>query len=463
MSTLRHAFERLLRGADGSARAPSERGSALIEVVVSSVLVVIVAGGVFTAFDTATRSTAEERHRARAHSIAEADLSRMRTMRISDLSNLSETRTETQDGTPYTVESDAEFQTDSTGTASCDEGTASADYIRITSTVTWPSIGSRPPVVSQSIVAPPNGSVSASSGALAIGVENAANEGIPGIGLTGSGQGSFSGVTGPNGCAIFGNLPAGEYTVTVSGVGSGLIDRDGNEPGPIQTSVVAESTNTVVLQYDDPGAAVVRFQTRAYGTNEQVDSTTDSVIAFNNGMSAAKAFGDPGTPVAEITGTPLFPFSSPYSVYAGTCEGDNPNPGGVAGSPGEDAIATVDVPAGGAAPAETIQLPALHVTVYTGADTSSSPAAGATVKVRDTQCGDFLRTFTTNAQGQLDDPGLPYSVYNVCAHGDVGGSTQSRTTGTADSPADPDVTNLTTGTVLNLFLSGTGSQPSECA
>ncbi len=219
----------------------------------AGLLLTIVAVGAFTAFDAATRSTAEERHRARANALAEADISRMRSMRISDLSNLVQTRTSCRTAQKYTVTSLAEYQTDGTGTASCEAGAASADYIKVSSKVTWPSLGSRPPVVSASLVAPPNGSISANAGGLAIAVENAANVGIPGVGISGSGAGSFSGTTGSTGCVIFGNLPAGNYTVTVSGVANGLVDVDGNPPGPVSTSVVGESTNTLSLQYDNPG------------------------------------------------------------------------------------------------------------------------------------------------------------------------------------------------------------------
>ncbi len=291
---------------------------------------VIVAVGVLGAVEAATRSTSEERHRARAHGIAEEDLARMRAMRISDLSNLNQTRTVTSDGTPYTVASRAEFATDATGTASCQAGLAAADYILITSTITWPSMGGRAPVREQSIVAPPNGSVSANSGSLAIRVENAQNDGIAGVGLSGSGAGSFSGSTGSNGCVIFGNLPAGNYTLTASG--SSLVDRDGNPPQPTSTSVVAESTNTMVLQYDHPGDIQADFVTRVGGN--LVPSSADSIVVFNTGMSTAKAFGTPGNRVAQVTASPLFPFASPYSVYAGTCEGDNPNPSGQANPPG---------------------------------------------------------------------------------------------------------------------------------
>ncbi len=114
------------------------------------------------------------------------------------------------------------------------------------------------------LVAPPNGSISADSGSLAIQVVDSQDIGVAGIGLAGSGAGSFSGSTGANGCAIFGNLAEGDYTLTLSGFASGLVDKDGNPPGSITTSVVGESTNTVVLQYDNPGEIEASFTTPAY-------------------------------------------------------------------------------------------------------------------------------------------------------------------------------------------------------
>jgi Tfp pilus assembly protein PilV len=427
-----------------------QAGFALVEVLVSALVLVSASIAVLGAVESATRSTAEERHRARASSLAEADLARMRAMRISDLSNLQETRTVTQDGTPYTLTSDADYLTDSTGTASCEAGTASADYIRIRSTVTWPSIGTRPPVQSASIVAPPNGSISASSGSLAIGVEDSQNVGIPGVALVGTGAGSFAGVTDENGCAIFGNLPAGDYTLVVSGAATGLVDRDGNPPLDQQTSVVAESTNTLVLQYDDPGTIPVTFTTRPSPGAPPVASTADSVVLFNTGMTTPRVFGTPGTGTSTITGILLFPFASDYAVYAGTCEGDNPNPADDDPAPVPEAVANVLLPPGGSQPA-SIQLPALYVTALsgTGSGDPGSPVAGATVRIADRNCPDeptpaFKRTFTTNLQGTLADPGLPYSSYDVC----VGNATQHKTV------TDVSVNDMTNGTTLPTFYLG---------
>lgn len=426
----------------------------MIEAVVSAILVVMVAVGLLTAFEAAGRSTSEERNRARAHSIAQADLARMRTMRISALSNLNQTRTVTQDGTSYEVVSRGEFQTDATGTASCQAGTASADYIRISSTVRWRTIGSRPPVMSQSLVAPPNGSISPNTGSLAVGIEDSRNAGLPGVNLAGTGAGTFSGVTGANGCAIFGNLPAGAYTLSVTG--SDLVDRNGNPPAPVSTSVVAEGTNTVVLQYDTPGSIPVTFTTNVGGN--LVESSADSVVAFNSGMSLAKAFEAPDGPAAEVSATSLFPFTSPYTVYAGTCEGNNPNPDDDPDPPTAAAMASVLVPQGAGAPT-TIQLPALHLTVQSGANPQSpgAPVSGARVRLGDTNCdadagGPYMRTFTTNAAGQLPDPGLPYGSYDLCV--DDG----AKRVTVLDVPVE----DLETGTTSNIYLGSGGAQTGTC-
>jgi Tfp pilus assembly protein PilV len=432
-------------------RLRDDAGFALLEVVVSSIVVLIVAGGVFTAMGAATRSTAEERHRAVAHGLAQADLSRMRSLRISDLANLNETNTITQDGTPYTVVSRGEFITDATGTASCQEGVASADYIKISSTVTWPSIGSRTPVVDTSIVSPPNGSVSPNSGALAVSVEDSQNVGIPGVGVNGTGPDTFSGTTGPEGCVVFGNLPAGNYTLTLSGVGDELVEKDGNPPQPQTVSVVGESTNTVVFQADFPGTVPVSFTTKV--GSELVASSADSVVVFNSGMTLPKAFwNDPEvgrTP--SITASGLFPFSSDYSVYAGSCPGDNPNPNNEDPPPFPEPLGSVVLPAGGNVPV-TIQLPALHLSVTNGA----MPIDGAHVRIIDQNCpadGEqgFVRDLFTTGQGTLQDPGLPFSDYTVCADDGTNHHIVS----------DVSVKDLDVGTSLTMDLA-TGAQPGVC-
>jgi hypothetical protein len=311
-------------------------------------------------------------------------------------------------------------------------------------------------------VAPPAGSISPNSGALAVSVQDASGVGTPGIGIAGSGPGSFSGSTGPTGCIIFGNLPAGSYTVNLTGASS-MVDTQGDPPSPKTTSVVAESTNTAVFQYDDPGTAPVQFTTRGYA-NTIVPSTADGVAVFNTGMQLAgnTRFFTNATEVSQISATGLFPFTSNYTVYAGRCLGNNPT----AAAPTAPAAAgAAMVPAGATAPTTTVQLPAMLVNVYTGTTTATTKASGAIVRFTDTStgCGNWARSNTTNASGQLPDPGLPYGTYTVCASN---GARRVQTTALANkvttagnpSTAASGTGWATTGSGLNIFLgSGTAT------
>ena len=450
-------------------RIESERGSILIEALVSGVILVITAVGVFSAFEAGNRASAEERHRAQAEGLAQADIARLRTMRISALVNLHETKTVTVEKTPYTVDSVATFQTDENGTASCKEGKASADYVEIRSSVSWPTLGSRKPVVQSSLVAPPNGSVSAKSGTLAVQIENAELGGVPNVWLSGTGAGTFSGVTGKYGCAIFGDLPAGNYTLTLSG--GSLVEKNGNPPEPIATSVVEESTNTLVLQYDFGGNIEANFETTI--EEELVPSSAASIVVYNSGMLVPKVFGTPGEPQTEVAATPLFPFASSYSVYAGTCKKDAPPSGVPEGTVGEAIVS----PNG--TTAVTVPLPPLNLTAWSGTEAEhGEPVEGASVTVTDTECaaedeesglGDPVQAYTTDAEGHLPDPGLPFSTYDICVS--AGGKRVERTGVPVPEPqffeaeegeeAEANYEEPQKGTTLDVFLEAE-AESGEC-
>ncbi len=463
-----------------------EAGFALIEVLISAVLLMIVAAGVFLAFDASTRATAQERHRARANDLAQSDLERIRSLpyacplaspscTYSIVSLITpESRTVTQDGTPYTIVSRAQFLTETPTTSACTTAPDSRDYLQISSAVTWPGMGTRPAVTAASAVSPPSGSVIPNTGSLLVNVTDSQGAGIPGVGLSGSGPASFSGTTGSSGCVLWRNLPAGNYTMPVSGVAASKVDKDGNPPNvpqPQTISVVAQGTNTVNLLYDTPGSisntSPIRFVTKPYGAlsiTPPVASKADSAILFNTGMTAARQLGTPGTPVSGLSASGLFPFGSPYSVYAGTCQADNPDPN--SSGAGGNAIQNVLIPPGGTVNGPTIELPALHLTVV---NNLSQPLASARVRVQDNNCPDwptgsgtqFWRSMgPTNTLGQLPDPGLPYRPYvagdalnkgyNVCADNGTRHVTATNV----------DVSDLSTGTDLLLLIPNGGSSSS---
>ena len=186
---------------------------------------------------------------------------------------------------PNTVLSDAQFINAKTGTDTCDEKEASADYIRIRSTITWPGMGSRPAVVETSLVAPPNSTARAESGALIVQVLDGEDHLVPGIPISGTGPTPFSRETGENGCAVFGNLLEGKYDVKATMPG-GTVDPDGDESGTTETSVVAEATKVLTLRYDTPGELAAKFVTR-YGSSTETPkaATAQAITLFNTAMT----------------------------------------------------------------------------------------------------------------------------------------------------------------------------------
>jgi Tfp pilus assembly protein PilV len=431
----------------------SEQGFALIEVLVSALCIAIVGGAVATTLQATARSASDSRNHTMAQAIAIEDQARLRSTRISSLNKLSQTPQiypVTLDGTTFTVTSTGVFVNNTSQTASCASGQTSADYIRISSSVTWTALGKRPPVMVESIVSPSNGSLDPGHGTLTFSTINAAGKPLPGVGISGTGSGTFSGTTDASGCATFADLPAGNYTVTASA--PGLVDKFGKAPTTLNPSpgVNPSSTNTAQLQYDIPGTIEASFKYRVGSTTEFKTSSQRSIAVYNSGTGApTPTFVSGGSsPVPSIKLGSLFPFTSKYAVYAGSCTENNPNPTSNPEAPGAGAVAGFEVTPG-ATVQGAIHLPALNLVVKDGATLLS----GAKVKITGT-CS-FSREYTTTTGGVLPDGGLPWGTYTICAQKGSGSSTRRKTV------SNQAVQNLTTGTSVTIDLSS-GTTSSAC-
>ena len=447
-----------------------QSGVTLIEVMVSAMVLIIVSAGLFMALTAGNRATAYERHRAKANDLAEQELERVRSLRIADLSTWNSTRRVMEDGTElasgascpntgqtcYTVTSSTQFLTETASTNTCASGTGSRDYLQLSVSVSWTGMAGHRPVTAGTIISPPNGSLVPNSGSLLVQVDDSNSNGISGVTLTGSGPGSFTGTTGPTGCVLWRNLPAGNYSMTAGGAAVGMVNPDGNAPTAQTVSVVDQATNTVNLQYDRPGSIQnINFQTRTYG-GTLVTSSADTAVLSQSGMTQVKVFGTPGgaRQTTFNTATNLFPFTSPYTVYGGSCTANDPTADATAAG----AFGSATVPPGGNATLASpgyVVLPSLLVTLWSGSSSllPGSRISGGDVTVTEvgtpTGCG-VTRTLTTstNTNGQVPvagDVGLPYGTYNVCANNSA--ATDRRVISSV-------AVHSTSGTNLDVYLGG---------
>ncbi len=423
-----------------------EAGSFLVEVCVTAVIVVIVALGTFAAFDGASASSANVKSRAVGAGLAQQDQERLRAFKPTDLSNLRGSRSQSVAGVNYTIASRADWVTDSTGSTSCGPAgaNAQANYIAVTSTVTWPNMNEVKPVEVKSLIAPPNGSFGTNQGSLCVQVL-CNTTGVSGLSVSLTGPGTFSDVTDATGSVFFGYVPTGNYTVTAQDTG---IDRAGISPPSKQASVVGATTSTVTIDDCQPGALKVKFDTKRLGDaspkasrNKFGFSLGNSGLAapgfrtFFNGLSDFGLYGDqPPAPglsngTATFTAGGLYPFSpEPYAAWAGNCFGERPDqitPGGTVGQQ----LVTPGTTAGPI----TLRQPAVNILVKQPNGTVL-PGSRVRATARSSGCGGTITLGTTNSSGELDEPGLPYGLYDICADKSPGNAQIVMTNVRIDNP-----------------------------
>jgi Tfp pilus assembly protein PilV len=379
---------------DGADRTP-ESGWALLETLVSAAVLVVIALAIASSLDAASKASGNNKARGVASSLAEQDQERMRSMSAATLSNYHPAPRPVPSGSvTYTVTSRADWIRDSAGEVeSCTAKSGQPEYLRITSTVTSNVVGtSMKPIVERGIVAPPV-SFGAGLGTLTVLVQDHDNKPVPGMSVTvqKSGSPARSDVTNDLGCAVFGYIPIGAYTVTATR--QYWVDRDGNASATGSTTVTQGNVSTVPLTYDWAGS---------------INTTLDGAAPTNLKLTvtpAARAarFADvvPGSTSASATG--LFPFTEPYSVFAGSCSDANPS------SYGGSVPTAMVSPGQPTTLSSVLPLPRIRITLQK----NGSAYTNAAVKITSTISG-CTETTTIPPNGLLTVP-MPYGHYRVCA------------------------------------------------
>lgn len=445
-----------LESARGCSTFAHEAGFALIEVLISAVLIALIVIATFTGFDASNRATGDERAHAQADVLAQQDEDRLRGKQINQLSGLNETRTLTYNGTTYSITSTGEFLSDSTETASCVKEAQSASYVRTTSKVTWPALGSRPAVVETGLITPPIG------GELLAQVFDGNGEGVSGMTVQATGPSPSTAVvsatTGANGCVIFSSLTEGEYSVNT--FQSGYVDKDGNSEPPASQRAVSITTGATAkksFQFARGGALKVTF---VNSSNVEVEG--DTFVAYNTNMTlpSIRLFGTQGTYAKTITSpTTLFPFgepgpppTSPYSVYAGSCEANKP--------PSAYEKST-NVTPGGTSAISVVE-PPINIEVWSGTSSASKGSlvttASGTLKgtLTDSGCASAAaRTFTALSAGKLQHPNTPFGTYALCVTAQIS-STNRRVR------VSPIANSSAAGTATQVIYLGAGEEKSTC-
>ncbi|MFL5885253.1 MAG: hypothetical protein ACJ77M_09305, partial [Thermoleophilaceae bacterium] len=280
--------------------------------------------------------------------------------------------------------------------------------------------------------------------------------GVQGMAVNLIGPPTFSAPTDQNGCAYFGNIQgATPYTINASLVGYTTPSWTASiNDGPFTPP--AGSVAIKQYLYDRAASVNVRVDTKL--ANGTTPAETAEFVTFQHPSipgTGIVQLGSTGVQASTFSSSLAFPFTSPYSVYAGKCVGANP---ALYNSTNPTQQFQLDP---GNPYNLTVRKPALNVKVV---DLSNNPLSGANVRVTPntsaltggdpsmTGCSSY--TFTTNAQGLIDDPSVPYGRWLVCAN--TTGATPKKTLlPTAVLNGDPNGVNPVQNVVLSGLFSGT--------
>jgi hypothetical protein len=311
-----------------------ERGWLMVEIMVGTVVLIIAGLGIYQGLDRASQASGQNRNRSVAAYLAQQDQERMRALDTSVLVGYASTpsvRTVSVGGTNYTVTSNVAYANDSNGVSTgCTSSSTLATYLKISSTVVDPT-GKNGSVKLDSLLSPR----SDQAGAAVQILDRTGTGGVAGVPVTLVEAPSLNGSTDSSGCLQFGFLRGTDYHVSFSK--TGYVDKDGNNAVTNQPITVVTGTSSLTqFTYDVGGSIQAAFRDSATGAADGTARGRGFTV-FQSGLSGnqERAFmtgtslTDASSATAATSGTftspaTLFPFTSSYSVWAGTCDAAKP-------------------------------------------------------------------------------------------------------------------------------------------
>jgi Tfp pilus assembly protein PilV len=441
----------------GCRRLRSQRGSMLVEIMMSALLLALAATAVFKGIDGANATSGGSKSRAAATTLVQADQERMRSMDPRKLDGYTNTGQKVVNRVPYTVVSAGQVVSDRGDSESCSKGSGRVTFVRVTSTVTWPDMRGSKPISGSTLVSIGN---AYSRGSLSIKIQDAHAVGVPGTAVNVTTPITRSGTTNSAGCVVWDGLSTGAYFGSFSK--TGYVDPAGvSTPAPPNGwSVTTGSTGVYTQLYDKSGTANFKFVGKS-GTNTYPDVQASGITLFHGTMPTPNNVRSATFPANNlVTFNALFPFVTPYSAWAGTCT-DNMPPSGSA--------ATVTVPPGGTASPDPINvtMPVINVRVLRGG--SAWPGANITIRPAVAACGSTVSRINgvtdsaglmptgATAAGGPPERAFPFGSYIVCADDNRTPTTRRIEKTIANTSADGTIA-PSAATDLDIPSSGSSSQ-----
>jgi Tfp pilus assembly protein PilV len=435
-------------------RPASDAGFALIEVIISALLVAMIVVSTLTGFDAFNRASADERHHSVAAVLAAQSQERLRSDPASALVALesaSHKYETTVGGTVYTITQEAKPVSASGTTTGCSvtETTAQTGAnIQVTSIVTWPQLGSsRPSVKQSSIISPPTGSTlevdAYTDPTYTAGVSGitAAAKFTPVESKTPT---TIEGTTGAAGCVVLSGIAATSATLEIAERLRFVTTTGALKVPPKEVTIAPNITTHAQVVYNEGGRIEALFRYKGEKTWEGKEVTGDTFVAFNSAVPSGTQYEIGSTSFAyegsgeehygvktgvfsssaltaagsRYSAGDLFAFPAPqkWVVYAGDCPKNKV----------EESSVLVEA---GKTNAVVVPLSLVQLNVRSGTKTKPGSLESTTypVTITNSECSskevpdnatgtNFRHSQETNKEGHLSSPFQPFGKYELCMY-----------------------------------------------
>ncbi|MFZ4585736.1 MAG: type IV pilus modification PilV family protein [Acidimicrobiia bacterium] len=401
------------RPARGSRDGRDEAGFSLLELIVAMTVFAIFSTGVYGMINSGITLARNDKNRSIAANLASQEMDKVRAADFTTLPVGLVSSTQSVDGALYTVQRESEWVARNTTTSPCDSAGATPSYLRVSVKVSWSAMGGVDPVESNTVVRPPVGAYDPNAGHIAVKIldRDAAPSVAQPVRVVGTGVNAVISTT-SDGCAFFGYLNPGTYTVSLST--AGYVDRQGASNPSQSVGVFSGQVSSVGFDYDESASLAVSITAPDGGIIPSSLPVTIANTAFL--PSGTRLFSGSGS-TRTISG--LFPSAAGYDLWTGDCARSDPE--------GVDSVGNTGAYWSGAqrsfeattTPGDPSTLAILVPTVRVAVLRAGQPVAGITVRATnpsDSQCvtGNTYSFGPTAADGTVN-VALPFGQWTIAA------------------------------------------------